>query len=83
MCLGVPAQIKEIYEANGQRMAKVDFGGVAREACLELTPEAQPGDYVLIHVGFALNVIDEDEAQETLAMLREMDALAEQAETAR
>ena len=72
MCLGVPGKIIEIYEVNGLRMGKIDFGGVTREACLAYVPEAQLGDYTIIHVGFALNLISELEAQETLAILREI-----------
>ena len=72
MCLGVPGKIVEIYEANGMQMGKIDFGGVFREACLAYVPEAKVGDYTLIHVGFALNLIDEAEAQETLALLKEI-----------
>lgn len=78
MCLGIPAKILEIYEANGLKMGKVDFGGVTREACLAYVPEAQVGDYALIHVGFALNLISEEEAQETLALLAEMAALQDE-----
>ena len=78
MCLGVPGKIVEIYEAYGMQMGKIDFGGVYREACLAYVPEAKPGDYTIIHVGFALNLIDEAEAQETLALLKEiMDIEAE------
>ena len=73
MCLGIPAKIMEIYERNGQRMSKVDFGGVSREACLDFTPEAGVGDWVIVHVGFAISVLDEQEAQETLALLREIE----------
>ncbi len=72
MCLGVPGKIVEIYQNNGLRMGKLDFGGVTREACLEYVPEAIVGDYALIHVGFALNLISEQEAQETLELLREI-----------
>ncbi len=72
MCLGVPGKIIEIYEVNGLQMGKIDFGGVTREACLAYVPEAQLGDYTIIHVGFALNLISEQEAQETLAILREI-----------
>lgn len=53
-------------------MAKVDFGGIAREACLAYTPEAEVGQYALIHVGFAISLMDEDEAQETLKLLQEI-----------
>lgn len=72
MCLGVPGKIVEIYESAGLRMGKIDFGGVTREACLTYVPEAQVGEYTIIHVGFALNVISEAEAQETLQLLREI-----------
>jgi hydrogenase expression/formation protein HypC len=72
MCLGIPGKIIEIYETNGLRMGTVDFGGVTREACLAYVPEAKIGDYTIIHVGFALNVIGEDEAQETLDLLRQI-----------
>ena len=70
MCLGIPGKIIEIYESNGLQMGKIDFGGVTREACLQYVPEAKIGDYTLIHVGFALNLISEDEAMETLELLR-------------
>ncbi len=72
MCLGVPGKIVEIYETNGLKMGKVDFGGVYREACLAYIPEAQVGDYTLIHVGFAISRLSEEEAQESLALLQEM-----------
>lgn len=75
MCLGVPGRIAEIYQSNGLKMAKIDFGGVIREACLEYVPEAQVGDYALIHVGFALNLISEEEAMETLDLLRQINDL--------
>ncbi len=72
MCLGVPGKIVDIYETNGLKMGKVDFGGVLREACLEYVPEVQVGDYTVIHVGFAISQLSETEAQETLEMLRQM-----------
>ncbi len=72
MCLGVPGKITEIFEMEGLKMGKVDFGGVVREACLEYVPEAKQGDYVVVHVGFAISILSEAEAQETLAMLREI-----------
>lgn len=78
MCLGVPAKITEIYEAEGLKMGKVDFGGAMREACLEYVPEAEVGQYVIVHVGFAISLLDELEAQETLELLREL-AEADQA----
>ncbi len=75
MCLAVPGKIVEIYEANGLLMGKIDFGGVVREACLTYVPEAKVGDYTIIHVGFALNLVDENEARETLALLDEISKL--------
>lgn len=78
MCLGVPGKIIEVYERDGLRMGRVDFGGVTKEACLAYVPEAEVGDYTLIHVGFALNIIDEQEALETLSLLRELDMLGEE-----
>lgn len=70
MCLGIPGSIKEIYEADGIRMGKVDFSGVLREVCLEYVPEAKIGDYVIVHVGFAISLISQREAEETLALIR-------------
>ena len=78
MCLGVPGKIIELYQANGLKMGKIDFGGVTREACLEYVPEAQLGDYALIHVGFALNLVSEQEAMETLDLLRQITGLAQE-----
>ncbi len=56
-------------------MAKIDFGGISKEICLEYTPEAKVGDYALVHVGFAISLMDEDEAQETLKLLKEVDEI--------
>ena len=78
MCLGVPGKIVEIYGANGLKMGKIDFGGVMREACLEYVPDAQIGDYTVIHVGFAISQLSEEEAQETLALLREISNVEEE-----
>jgi hydrogenase expression/formation protein HypC len=72
MCLAVPGKITEIYENNGLKMGKIDFSGVTREACLAYVPEAKEGDYTIIHVGFALNLLDEAEALETLKLLGEI-----------
>jgi hydrogenase expression/formation protein HypC len=73
MCLGVPGKIVEKYEKNGLSMGKVDFGGgVMREACLAYVPEVQIGEYTIIHVGFALNILSETDALETLALLKEV-----------
>jgi hydrogenase expression/formation protein HypC len=78
MCLAVPGKIIEIYTAGTLRMARIDFGGVTREACIETLPEAQVGDYTVVHAGFALNLLSETEAQETLDALRELGAIEEE-----
>jgi hydrogenase expression/formation protein HypC len=80
MCLGIPGKVAETYEEHDLRMGKVDFGGVRKRVCLEYVPDARPGDYVIVHVGFALSVIDEAEAQrvfETLAAMQELDGLTQ------
>lgn len=79
MCLAVPGKVIEIMEedAASLRRAQVDFGGVRKEVSLAFTPEAAPGDYVLVHVGFALSVVDEAEAAKIFEYLREMQELAE------
>jgi hydrogenase expression/formation protein HypC len=74
MCLGIPAKVVDLYEANGMKMARVDFGGVLKEACMEYLPEVKVGDYTIIHVGFGLSIIDEQEALETLDLLRQIEA---------
>jgi hydrogenase expression/formation protein HypC len=71
--------VVEIYQKDGLRMGRAEIGGVVKEVCLEYTPEAKLGDYVIVHVGFAISILDEAEANEMLATLRE---LAETAETA-
>lgn len=78
MCLGVPGKISEIYKKDNMTMGKVDFGGVIRETCLDFVPEAKIGDYTIIHVGFAISLISEEEALKTLEMLREIDQLGEE-----
>jgi hydrogenase expression/formation protein HypC len=75
MCLGVPGKILDCFESHGLRMAKVEFGGIVRDACLECIPEARAGDYVLVHVGFAISRIDEEEAARTYRLLEEMGQL--------
>lgn len=77
MCLGIPGKIETVYEDHGTKMAKIDFGGVLREACIEVIPEAKPGDWTIVHAGFALNLLSEKEARETLDILEEMNELSE------
>ena len=75
MCLGVPGQITEILpDPLGMTMGKVSFGGVQREVCLAYVPKAEVGDWVLVHVGFALNTLDEQEAKEIFEALAELEA---------
>jgi len=72
MCLGVPGKIIEVDDQSDPPMGKVDFSGVRREVCLAYTPEARVGDYVLVHVGFAISRIDETEAGEIFQLLGEI-----------
>jgi hydrogenase expression/formation protein HypC len=78
MCLAIPGKLIDITEdPNGVRMGRANFGGIVKQVCLEYTPEVNPGDYVLVHVGFALNKVDEEEAERTYKLLQEMDQLQE------
>ncbi|HXF85634.1 MAG TPA: HypC/HybG/HupF family hydrogenase formation chaperone [Anaerolineales bacterium] len=74
MCLAIPGKLIDIYQRDSLRMAKVDFGGIIKEICLEYTPEAKIGDYALVHVGFAISLMDEEEAQETLQLIKDVSA---------
>jgi hydrogenase expression/formation protein HypC len=78
MCLAIPGKVVEIAEENGLRMGRVDFGGVVKRVCLDYVPEVEVGDYTIVHVGFALQKIDEEEAEKTLAVFREMGVLEEE-----
>ena len=78
MCLAVPGKIISIDESNPElRMAKVNFGGVNKNICIQWVPDVKVGEYVLAHVGFALNKVDEKDAEETIKILREMGDLDE------
>ena len=72
MCLGVPGKVIEVSHRDGIRMGTVDFGGITRDACLEYAPEVGVGSWVVIHVGFAISVVDEDEAARSYALLAEI-----------
>lgn len=78
MCLGVPGRVEEVWEANGTRMATVDFGGVRKEVCLAYVPDLAVGEYTIVHVGFALTRLDEKSALETLEMFRSVGLLDEE-----
>ena len=77
MCLGIPGKVVRTYQQHGVLMGKVDFGGISKEVCLEHVPEVQVGQYVLVHVGFALSAIDEAEAVKVFRFLDEMKQLDE------
>lgn len=77
MCLAIPGKVLEEFDRRGMRMAKVQFGGIVREASLDYVPEAKVGDYVLVHVGFAISTVDPEEAARTYQLLEEMDQLSE------
>lgn len=77
MCLGIPGKVVEIDTEQTLLMGKVDFGGVRKQVCLAHTPDVRVGQYVIVHVGFALNVIDEQEAQQVFAFLEQIGELSE------
>jgi hydrogenase expression/formation protein HypC len=77
MCLAIPGKVVETFSRNDMHMARVQFGGIIREACLEYVPETQTGEYVLVHVGFAISRVDEEEAHRTYQALADLDQLTE------
>ncbi len=78
MCLGVPGKVVKIEENPlGMTMGRVDFAGITKDVCLAYVPEVKLGDYVIVHVGFAISIVDEDEAMQVFEYLRQMDELAE------
>jgi hydrogenase expression/formation protein HypC len=77
MCLGIPGQVVSLENAAGLSMGKVRFGEIVRDACLEYVPEVAEGDYVIVHAGFAISRVDEQEAARTYQLLEEMGQLAE------
>jgi hydrogenase expression/formation protein HypC len=78
MCLAIPGKIIDIRpDEQGVRMAKANFGGIVKQVCLEYTPDVNVGDYVLVHVGFSLSKVDEEEAARTYQLLEEMKQLGE------
>ncbi|MBO9345396.1 MAG: HypC/HybG/HupF family hydrogenase formation chaperone [Chloroflexi bacterium] len=78
MCLGIPGQVQSIYDVDGVRMGKVNFGGIVKEVCLAFVPEVNVGDYTIVHVGFAITRVDEASAQETLRLFQAMGKLDEE-----
>ena len=80
MCLAIPARVVDVIEVDGVLHGRVDFGGVTKQVCLDHVRDVVPGEYVLVHVGFALQKIDEAEAKRTFALLEELGQLSELAE---
>ena len=78
MCLAVPGRVREVYEAHGTRMGKMDFGGVVKDVCLAYVPDVEVGDYAIVHVGVAISKVDEESALETLKLLAETGMLEEE-----
>jgi len=78
MCLAIPGKLIEKRETEGLLTGKVQFGGITREACLDFVPEAEVGEYVLVHVGFAISRIDEEEARKTYEYLEKMGVVSEE-----
>lgn len=78
MCLGIPGKVVEIYEVDGVRMGKVDFGDILKDICLAYVPEVEVGDYTIVHVGFAITQLDEESARESLALFAELGLLEEE-----
>jgi hydrogenase expression/formation protein HypC len=78
MCLAIPGKVAEIQVKEGVRTGRVLFGGIARQACLDFVPEAREGDFVMVHVGFAISVVDKEEAERTYALLESMGVLGEE-----
>jgi hydrogenase expression/formation protein HypC len=77
MCLGVPGKVLSIVQRDDLPMGKVEFGGIVKEVCMAYVPEAQVGDYVLVHVGFAISRVDEAEAQEIFRYIEQIGELSE------
>ena len=78
MCLAVPGRIIEVYDDRGTRMAMIDFDGIRKEVCLAYLPDAEVGDYAIVHVGFAISKVDEARALESLALFAELGVLEEE-----
>lgn len=76
MCLGIPGKVLTVEEDGELRMARVEFGGIVKEACLAYVPEAHAGDYVIVHAGFAISRVDEEQARQVFAYLEEIEERA-------
>jgi hydrogenase expression/formation protein HypC len=81
MCLAIPGKILSSEISNGVRVGRVQFGGISREVCLDFVPEASVGDYVIVHVGFAISIVDREEAERSYELLRSMGVLESELES--
>jgi hydrogenase expression/formation protein HypC len=79
MCLAIPGKVIEIYEEAGLRMGRIEYGEVVNGACLAYLPEIKVGDYAIVHAGFAISILDEEEAQKSFEAWREMTEKAREA----
>lgn len=77
MCLAIPGKVVEMHESEGILLGKVDFGGIVKQVCLQYTPDVKMGEYVIVHVGFSLSKMDEEEAARTYQLLDELNQLSE------
>ncbi len=77
MCLAIPGKVVEMHESEGILLGKVDFGGIVKQVCLQYTPDVKMGEYVIVHVGFSLSKMDEEEAARTYKLLEELNQLSE------
>lgn len=82
MCLAIPGEVMSLSEQHGLRYGKIRFGGISREVCMEYQPEAKVGDFVLVHVGFAISTIDPEQAAESWKVLEQIGQMAELEEEA-
>jgi len=78
MCLAIPGKVAQIEEKDGVRSGRIQFGGITKQACLDFVPEAKEGDYVMVHVGFAISVVDKEEAERTYSLLESMGVLGDE-----
>jgi hydrogenase expression/formation protein HypC len=78
MCLAIPGKVAQIELNDGIRSGRIQFGGIVRQACLDFVPEVKEGDFVMVHVGFAISIVDKEEAERTYALLDSMGLLAEE-----
>ena len=81
MCLAIPGKVEEILNEGDLRIGRVNFGGVVKKVCLDYVPDIQVGDYAVVHVGFAISVLDAETAEKTLEIFRQMGALQEELAT--